>query len=486
MKTTLSCFLIFCLTLTANGPVPAEGPAPPLAVPRNLVSRETTGNILLDISGRLLNAAIGGDTGDTDETRDVNDVIYGMPVKGKSRTLAKVSAQQMPNADNAVVDVFLRGQTISDTISVPPEQALLIYSTTTTPFIARKRIYVNEAGLNGYPAQASAQTSIELKRITDLKGRTDSFRTDMAELRYQVKKPFYEHSTNQKTEALLIKKLENSIQPLIVQGNSDLTNGLNQIKAQGVPLQEFHCSTTETLVSVNARIALPGQTTPVNPPLPPPGPFDVAIRAHQSVLNDTFQAMLAGKTFSLDELEGLPRKTTGGFQSQLGRQFVGMMSEENVLKAVSITFADKEPIVADFADHGVSVTINVKEFRITSPFLGGEGKVKEAGLRLPGLKVHAIYRFENASGRTEAVRQGSVQVLPFYNQKIGTKVLGAVLQSSLNQVFKQRLQVPNLPVPAALSRIGTLAPNGADAGQGWVVLTWVRQPVREFASSHRP
>ena len=463
MKNTRFGFLAFCLALTAIWPADAEDFAPVLAVSSKSGVRETASNVLLDLSGRLLNAVVANDT---TEMSDVKDVIYGTPVTGKAWSQGRISAQLVPNADNALVDVFVNGQTIADTIGVPPGQSLLIYARSTTPFIARKRIYLNEAGANGFPAQARAHTSIELNRITDLQGRSDTFRTDIAELGFQVKKPLYEDYSNHKTETQLIKKLEDGFQPLLTQGNTAFANGLKQIKDQGIPLQEFHFSTTENLVSANARLALPGSNAPIDPPLAPPAPFDVAVRAHQSALNDTFQALLAGKTFTADELEVLTGNKTASFQAQLGLQFVGMVSEEGVLKRVSLTFADKEPIVTAFADHGVSLTVNIKEFRV-------------AGLRLPGLKVRAIYKFENAPGRVEAVRQGDVQILPFYQHKIGGRILGAVLQGRLNQTFKERLKVPNIPVPAEMSQLGALAANRADAGNGWVVLTWLRVPAAQ-------
>ncbi len=458
MKNMLTAFLTLCLITAASGPASAQ-------VPSRIVGQGSGANVLIDLSARLINAAVAGDQ---DEISDVNEVILGTPVTGKARTLAHTSAELVPNENNAVVDVYARGQTLAKTIGTPTTQQLLIYADSTTPFIARKRLYLNEDGLNSYPAEARASTTITVDKITDYQGRTDTFSTSIGELFYQAKKPLYEHYTTQKTETKLTDKLESSVKPLIAKGNSDIAKYLQQIKSAGVPLQEYHLSTTATAISLGAPIALPGHNTPVDPPLPAAWPFDVAARAHQNALNDSFQAVLGGKTFTAAELGSITSNSAASLQAHPGRQFLGTISDQSLFQAMSITFADAEPIVVVFADHGLTLTAKVKEFRVATP--------RGAGLRLPGLTVRAVYKFANAPGKVELVRQGPVQIAPFYNHPIGGRILGAVLQTRLNQTFKERIAVPNLPIPSDLSKVGTLAANGGDADRGWIVLTWLQQP----------
>ena len=415
-------------------------------------------NVLIDISAGLLQALVPPDI---DETQDQRDVILEIPVVARARVRAKGQATLFPDANNAVLDFTLRGTSMASLVATPPDQAVIAYANSATYFTVGKRIYLNSAGLGSYPARATARVNIELKKITTTQGRTDTPLTNVAEVVFEVQKRPFENSGARKSEAELTKQVDDQFRLLLTQANKSFSDGLSQIRAVGVPLRQLRFSTSSSLMSVGARIAL----TDAGPPLTPvprlEAPFDLGLRVHQSAINEGAQSALAGKTFSASDLSTIPLNMKMLAHVAAAHVMLEQVAREPI-KDASLTFADHAPLVVVFAHHGFTVTANVKEFRA-------------AGLRLPGLTVKAVYKLTNAAGRCEAVRQGPVQISPYYGHKIGSHVLGALLEHRLNATFKERIAIPDLQPPATLSQIGTLVPVRADADNGWIVACWARK-----------
>ena len=416
-------------------------------------------NALIDLSAGLINAAVERDIDQTDKVRDV---ILGNPVYGKARTRARVGAVLVPDTTLGIVDLVIRGTTLSDTVAVPPERNLLVYSTTCIPFVLSKRLLFSAAGIQSYPSEVRASASAKLIKVTDLKGQTGTLRTTLAEEGFDISKERAEAIAVSKERAQLSKQTDDEIQPQIVKGNEAFAQALQQFKSMGVPLRQFHFSTTRSLLTLGTTLSTNGQDLPSAPPPHLTGPMDLAARVHQSAVNDTAQAVLGGKTFNVSDLKSLPGTANmAPAHAQLVQHCLGTLPHTLGVSVLAVTFADAGPISVVFADHCVSVTVRLKEIRA-------------AGLRLPGLTMKARYAIENRPGAVELVRQGPVQVEPFHHTRIGNRVLGAVLQGGLDHVFKARIPVPSLTAPAQLRQIGTLAPVHGDACDGWLVLTWKR------------
>ena len=72
----------------------------------------------------------------------------------------------VPDPNNGVVDVFINGLTVSDTVAVAARPGLLIYSTSYIPFVLPlKRVYVNESGVRmPSPPRPAPSASSKLRR----------------------------------------------------------------------------------------------------------------------------------------------------------------------------------------------------------------------------------------------------------------------------------------------------------------------------------
>ena len=96
---------------------------------------------------------------DIDETRPVNDVIVGTPVRGKSRTTGKPTVTLIDDDKSASFLLTLKGTAVSRTVGY--SDPARIYSRSETYFIATKRV-VFEAGKGfvAQPAKINAKTRI--------------------------------------------------------------------------------------------------------------------------------------------------------------------------------------------------------------------------------------------------------------------------------------------------------------------------------------
>ena len=126
MKKNFFLFLAVGVFSLANKPAAADGPAVPEAV---------QDNVLIDLSGMLINAAVERNI---DQTDNIREVALGNPIFGTARTRGQVGAVLVPDASNGVVDVLIRGSIVCDTVAVPPEKGLLVYSTAISPFTVAK------------------------------------------------------------------------------------------------------------------------------------------------------------------------------------------------------------------------------------------------------------------------------------------------------------------------------------------------------------
>jgi hypothetical protein len=443
MKNAAPMVLAICLVL-GIWPCRAEQPY-----------RPGQDNLLIDVSGALLNALAPAEI---NETQTERDVVSDIPITSSTRIRASAQAALVPAANYGVVDVLLNGNSLTQLQARLTEPDLIIYATARTAFVARKRIYVSAAGLGSFPAQASATSALNLDKVTTPQGDSESLLPSLAEGVFALRQSRLERTISQKGEAQLKRQIEEQAGPRIAQGNKAFKDTLSRIRADGIPLRQLSFSTTSSVLTVHARIAI--TDTPPGPAPPLPGPFELGVRFHQSAVNEGAQAALAGKTISANDLSTLPggQRTA---RAHLAHAMLDVLAHEP-FGGVALTFADQQPLVVVFADHSFSILLNVKELRTAS-------------IRLPGLKVKAVYKFVNAPGRVTAVRQGRVEITPYYGHKIGGHAIAALLEHRMNTIFDETIPFPEVNPPTPLNQIGTLIPVFADTDHGWLTATWVRK-----------
>jgi hypothetical protein len=397
------------------------------ALAQEIASRSAAPNVLVDVSGLLVDAVVQRPIQDT---QPVRDVVEGVPVYGTSSTRAQVHARLVPDPHRAVVDVMVRGTTLSRTVAYA--RIVNVYTTTTIAFEVRKRILIDQGGIRGLPARAYATASTQLLGITNTDGEVDTLSTLLARWKFNQEKEEADLTAANMAKSQLIQRLEREFQPQLARGNQALARGTEKVQEIGLHLEQIQWSTTAQYLRVWAHVATPSRPGPVPPSPELVEPADLSVRIHESVIHEILRAALAGK---------------------LGKPGMG---------SLAITFADKDPVTVAFAEKGFKVTVHGSRY-------------SAEGAAFPGMKITAAYKWEAAPGKIVAIRQGPLQIQPLNSRMEFGKVFPErkhlILEKYLQKVLMERLAVMEIPLPNQI----TLVPTRVEARNGWLLVTWNRQ-----------
>lgn len=421
-------------------------------------------NLLVDVSARLINSAVQHPV---DRTAPVDEVIQETPTRGMGRTLATIRAELVPDARRGAIDIVFQGNNYSQTVG---ERAnVFIYATTATRLDVRRRVLIDGTGIRTCAGPACADAFTTLLGIQS--------RTWPERLTEQVAKRVFDQSVDaaeaesgSKTARQVAARLEEDIAPTLAALSKSIGRELKAIQGAELRLQSFDFRTTATALQARLRFQ-----APVSPPPSGalPADVDLGVRFHESLANHAAQRELGGRSFGLNEVSKIHDSITRGLVLD-GRQGA---DPKNVLKKiekliadlagkpVTITFAKQAPLTVAFADQGFTV-----EFRFAS--------IRQEKAVYSGLRVGAVYRFENAADGIHGVRLGAVQVAPFEEPGEPAKKAQPLpaqfrlLENALfSEVLTQRLTLAPLPLPEVVKGVRFPTPQ-VYARDGWLGLVW--------------
>jgi hypothetical protein len=218
-------------------------------------------------------------------------------------------------------------------------------------------------------------------------------------------------------------------------------------------------STSDSRLSVTARMALTDQIGAFTAPPAVDPDAVLAARVHESLVNNAAEITLGGRTITQKFVEEQIRKNNGTLPEALGN--------DPDQQPWSITFAKRKPVELDASDDRVKVTVR------GSRFTSGERE-------FPAMDIWAAYRIEPAPGGVRLVRDGDVQIyppgfVPGGGEKLTVQEtsLRRILQKRFNKVFNEVVDVEPLKLPGELERAGPLPMEQLVARKdGWVGVGW--------------
>jgi hypothetical protein len=407
-----------------------------------------------------------------EQTESVRDLILDTHIFGIARTRASVDAELVPDPCSVTVDVVVRGTT--QTSSVGIQEPVKIYTISNMPFVLRKRISINTKGIFGAPPLVQLKASTYLRGITDLQGQEFPL-VEVAEKRFNESRAEATYWVECKARKQLFDRFEREIVPKLQKAQQAYAAAMEVIQPKLEQLDvklHFYSTPAYASLAVETSSASPART--IVPPPPVPVGWDVAIRLHDSVVNDFARSILAGKTFSFEELNNLEEllpnllrgkdKTDGKLKKgDTGRD---VKEPADVTEGPALTFDRKDPVVLDFVGQGFKVAIQGENYRT-----GGED--------YQGFRVQATYKIEDKSGKIAVVRQGALEVQPVGKpsgkQKILPKVELAFLRQAFDNLFLERVDLPEFDLPAPLDKIGVRLAHRVEVQNDWLLLAWQRK-----------
>ena len=225
---------------------------------------------------------------------------------------------------------------------------------------------------------------------------------------------------------------------------------LADLREKGVVFTWLRFSSSSEAVMVRGSVAAHSSTAP--PPSLRGRPY-LALRAHQTMVNETAGAKYAGKTITGEDIEKSAKK--------LGPTEPAKQADD---KEFSLTFAKEKPVEVTFSDQGIRAVLHVAEFT------SGDNEYS-------GMNMTVKYKFEVKGNKLVAVRQGPIEAFP-PSFKAGQKLSGrqqamrTVLQKRFGKVFKPEITLTDVELPKDLANAGPLVADYAATENGWLVVTW--------------
>lgn len=417
-------------------------------------------NLLVDVSKAAVNRAVERTV---DRVDAVDEVIQDAPVHGVSRTVAKVSAELIPDDLHGVVDVVLCGNIYSRGTATRPH--VLISSSTFSTMAVRRRVVIDSWGIREYAGAWHADANIQVEHIashSELGGPA----IWIAERMVVRNKQAAEAESAGKAAARTSWRMHEELTPTLASASKSISGGVTKLKRAGLALDSFEFSTTPDFVQSRLQFAAPRQASPA-PPLP--ADFDVGLRVHESLINGAAAAAFGGHSFALDEVNNLYEGVTRGLLRDGRKESDKKESLKSLEKSLTgiagkptvISLAKSAPLVVAFAGQGFTIEINVESIR-------------QDAVTYAGSQVKAAYRLENAPDGVHLVRLGPVRIIPRTPRASEQKpnVAFMLLQEVLfTEVLKERLILGDVPMPGALAKVALQAPR-AGARDGWLGVIW--------------
>ena len=415
-------------------------------------------NLLVSASAGLVAYGFNEPVNDVEPVRDV---ILGTRISGTGHTTGRVSVRLLPSNEGAVLETIFTGVNRSRTLGV--NGPARISSAGTTQLYGRKRLVLTAEGVEALPTVASADTRTRTLGVSNTFGcLLNRLVNRIATKRVAESKRQGELIGSRHAEERLANRIDQRAAGTLVQVNDAFWGRFRQplvAREQFPPL--LHFRTNERRLYVTGVQANSFQLASPTPPPTLLGVSDLAIRVHESMLNNLVEGLLAGQTIREEDVQTQMIELRG----ELPERF---KSEEGK-EPWSITFPPRRPITFKFDDDLMSVTIRGQSFTT------GDRPLRS-------MNISATYRLERISRGLRAVRQGDLTIVPPPHIWDGKRRFSAqeqslrnLLERRMSKLLSEEFLIEDLILPGRWEAAGTLLPVQLAVDDGWLLLSVQRE-----------
>ena len=411
-------------------------------------SRASLSNLHIQTSAKFVDVGMSRDLAQKDP---IYDNILGVAISGTGHTTGKLSVSLAESADKAVIETKMVATIHSETVG--QKGPATVWSKGTTQVSATKQLTFTGDRLNSAPARASATTSTEFQGIY-IKPR---FLEKAVWRKAYKKKGQAEYVAARHAEWRVQEKMDAQAGELIAKTNSKIDDRfrLPLLRLRAYP-QSLAVSTTTDKLQITALQASSSQiAAPTAAPALDDG-SDLAVRIHESLLNNLAARTLAGNTYNDDQLKATLKDLTGKVPEEL--------KNDQDKDPWSITFERTRPVIFEFDGQHFSLTIRGREFT------SGDRKYK-------AMNISVKYKIEKTSKGSKLTRVGDIQFAP-PGHKPGKTLSAAqialrtILQKKLKNAFKPVIESDGLQLKGQFEKVGKLRLAQLASDGGWLTLAW--------------
>lgn len=422
---------------------------------RGAVSRP---NLFLEVDESLLAKGVNRPV---DDVSPINDFVLGTRVRGTGRTTGLVRLDFVPSSESAVVDINLDATNHSDTKGSQGPVTVRTFGTTKVD--ARKRMLIDDRKIVALPVEAHASTDTRTGGISVNKNFGKRLIRKIATKKIAQMRPQVEAIAEGRARAKVREQFETQTATAIGQASRDYQLKFRQpLIERGWYPELLQLNTTQSRLCVTARKSLADQIAAFTAPPAVDPDAVLSARVHESMVNNTAEITLGGRTITQQFVEEQMKKNNIAVPMEL--------QNDADQPPWSVTFAKRRPIELDVEDNRVKMT--VRGTRYTS-----------GDREFDAMDVWAAYRIEPGHPGIRLVRDGDVQIyppgfVPGGGEKLSVSQtsLRRILQKRFNKVFKEVVDVEPLKLPGELEQAGPLPMEQLEARKdGWVAAGW-RKP----------
>lgn len=417
-------------------------------------------NILLAVHEDLLAGAVNRPV---HMTSPIDEVVLGTRVRGDGVTSGSVRLDFVPCRDRAAFDLVLAARNVSSTRG--SQGPVTVHTRGVTDVGARRRIFVDEAGVTAAAVEASASTDTDITGIGVSARCGKRLIRRIAERKIAQTKPRAEAVAERRARDKTRESFTEQTQPALAQFQEQFESRVRRpLRARGLYPEMLHINTSDSELAITARKAIATQLAAgSHPPAADAGNL-VTARIHESAVNNVLEDQFGGRRFTHLDVERLAREMKAAPPESLAQEDQ---------KEWAVTFSKHRPITLSADDGRVKLMIRGDKF------VSGERE-------FPGMDIWVTYALGSAPFGKVLVREGDVQIYPpGFKPGGGEKLtmaetsLRRILQKRFDKVFKSVIEIPDIPLQGEMASAGPLTLTQLESRRdGWVAAGWRKATSR--------
>jgi hypothetical protein len=368
-------------------------------------------NIAVRVSSELLGQVVGREIS---RTEPVKDVILGTSLTGTAVMNGQVAARLLPSETDAKIEVRLTGtvDTTNDGVNGP----VRLKSESQGEVDLSRVITIDEAGISF--GATTSEVSLTTK-ITNMTAKSD-VALRVGKKQSVKKKPEADRIAKGKLEKRVTDQFESEMETMKANASSKLLGQAKPVLERlslTPPSQSW--SSSEQQLALDALFRSPSQLSAVNPPADFRLPFLFAAQLHESVIENAFTVILAGRTLDKDRLNEL-LENAGVPKAEASDQ------EEEA--SFEISFSRSRPVIFEARDGKLKVGIRGTRFA-----QGDRNPLNKA------MEITATYEvLMDANNHPILKRFGEVEVdFPRERLSIRDAGLKPIIQKEFSKIFPE-------------------------------------------------
>ena len=347
-----------------------------------------------------------------DQMMPVDEVVLGTRVRGNGHTRGNVRLDFVPSSDRAAFDLVFAATNVANTRG--SQGPVTVNSRGVTSLGARRRFFLDEYSATASPVQASASTDTTVTGMAINSRFGKRLIKKIANRKMAETMPQAEAIAEGRARDRLRQQFQEQTEPALAQFRDQFQEKVRgPLEKQGLYPEMLHMNTTDTTLAITARKATASQLAAASlPPASAAGNL-ISARVHESAINNMLEEKLGGR---------------------------------------------------------------VKVMVRGDKFVSGDRS-------FPGMDIWATYAIATSSQGLHLVREGDVQIYPPGFKPGGREKLSMaetslrrILQKRFDKLWKQVIDIPDLPLQGELASAGPLSMKQLVARKdGWMVAGWRRR-----------